>query len=221
LKSSTLGVGVAGVIIIVIAVAFVTLSTSGAGGNSAATASATTETGLTSSAAQGVNQTYIATFVSTSAIETTTTITVTSSTTTSAVQTQPGSSFTYTPSSQVKVLTVSAQVSGAADDQSISFSVTFENMGSGTIYVVGGDASSLNATIESGATSRVVPGPKCEGAVALVPISPGSQFTSNTPGCWSGYSYQVLGPTVQAEMTLSWSGASAGSIEISAQFAVG
>jgi len=200
----------------------------GTGGSTTPSASSTTGTGSVTSSAQGGNQTYIATFVSTTASEATTTTseattmtsTVAVPTSTATTQTQSGSSFTYTPSSQVKVLTVSAQVSGAAGDQSISFSVTFENIGTGTIYVAGGDASALNATIESGAAPRVTSGMKCEGAVALVPISPGGESTSITPGCWSGYSYQVQGPTVQALMTLSWSGANAGSIHISVQFAV-
>jgi hypothetical protein len=220
LKPSTLGAGVA-VVVVVIVVAFVTLPMSGAGGSSTPGASSTTGTGSVTSSAQGGNQTYIATFVSTTTSEATTvTSTVAVSTAASTTQTQSGDSFTYTLSSQVKVLTVSAQVSGPAGDQSISFSVTFENIGTGTIYVAGGDASALNATIVSGATSRATSGLRCEGAVALVPISPGSESTSTTPGCWSGYSYQLQGPTVQAEMTLSWSGANAGTIDISAQFAV-
>ena len=235
MKPSTIGAGVAILIVLLIAVAFVVLSIPGSGGSSTPSVGTTTGTGSTSSSAQGGNQTYIATYVSPTPVVSTTTVlstttasgttttatTVTiTSTTSSELQTQGGSSYTYTSSSQVKILAVSAEVSGVAGDQSISFSVTFENIGSGSIYVAGGDASGINATIESGASSEVSPGPKCEGAVALVPINPGSEFTSTAPGCWSGYSYHVQGPAVQAEITLSWSGANAGSIDISAQFAV-
>ena len=133
-----------------------------------------------------------------------------------------GGSFTYTPSSQVVILSVAATVSGGQGGYlGLVLSVQFENVGSGTIYVLGGAGSSLNATILSGATTAHVKGTECEMAIALVPIGPGEEHTSTTPGCWSGYYYQVSGPgAVQVELTLSWSGSNAGSVDIYAQFDV-
>jgi hypothetical protein len=187
--------------------------------NSGSSSSSPSSGGTTqNSSVQAGNQTYIATYVSslstptaytTSSTSSTssTSVTPSSTSTTSVTSTQSvvtGGSFTYTSSSQVKILYVAATVSSGV----IGFSVQFENVGSGAIYVLSGGGSSLNATITSGASNiRQVSSPRCEIVEALLPVNPGETWSAHAPGCWSGYYYQVLGPgTIQVQMTLTWSG---------------
>jgi hypothetical protein len=119
----------------------------------------------------------------------------------------------------VKVLSVSATVSG---DSAVGFTVQFQNIGSSTIYVLGGGGSSLNSTITTGASYvKEVTGPRCEIAEAIVPVSPGGDWTAVTPGCWSGYHYELLSPgTIGVQLTLTWSGGIGGSLEIYAEFSL-
>lgn len=163
---------------------------------------------------------------STTSATTTSTSYSTVQSTSSSTSEQAGGEYTYTSSSQVKILSVAAQVSGSqGSTQVLVFKVQFENIGSGKIYVQGGGGSSLTASITSGeAVLKQVNGPRCEMVTALVPLNPGENWTSVTPGCWSGYYYQLLGPgTIQVELTLSWysgegPGGNAGSTVITAQF---
>ena len=103
------------------------------------------------------------------------------------------------------------------------FSVRYENIGSTDIYVLEGGGSGLNATVLSG-TSQIqqVRGPMCELAGAMIPLSPGGNATAITPGCWSGFQFQILQPgEVQVLLILSWSngiGKGGGSVSISAAF---
>lgn len=89
----------------------------------------------------------------------------------------------------------------------MTFSVQFKNIGDGDIYVLNGGGSGLNVTVTSGASLlRQVATPRCEIAVAMTPVSPGSSWTSIVPGCWSGYSYELVGSgTIGVEFQLSWS----------------
>jgi hypothetical protein len=179
-----------------------------------------------------VGQTYLATYVSTLATappETTSSAGYSTSSTSFASQTSGGGQFTYTPSPQVKVLSVSALVSGTpSGGQALSFRVSYENIGSGDIYVVGGGGSSLNATFTSGTSLlQRISTPRCEIPEAILSVNPGSDAVSVTPGCWSGYYYEVTSTgTVGVKLTLTWSngtgsGAGAGSIEIYAEFTLG
>jgi hypothetical protein len=127
----------------------------------------------------------------------------------------------------MKLLSVAAGVSGTqSGGQVVTFTVQVQNAGSNTVYVLGGGGSSLNAVITSGSTTiRQTSGPRCEIATTMVPLSPGQRWTARTPGCWSGYSYQLVQPgTIQVQLTLSWSGdsngSSGGSMQIDASFAL-
>jgi hypothetical protein len=166
----------------------------------------------------GGDQTITATYANT--------LNAITSTTTSS-QTTPGGSYTYSPSSPVKILSVQAFANQEAGskNRTLSFSVEFQNVGSSTIYVVSGGGSSLSATILSGpAHSQIALGPKCEIVSAEIAVRTGQNFTSVTPGCWSGYTYQLSQPgTIEVELSLSWStsvttGASGGVTDIMAEF---
>jgi hypothetical protein len=200
----------------------------------------TTNSGTGSYSVQGGNVTIVATQAGTmtrysssiSASTSTTSGTSTSSTTSGSSSSStsssqgPSGSYTYTPSAQVKILSVAALVSkGPSGGEALGFRVTFENVGGGPITVVAGGGSSLNATITSGSAQvSQVAGMKCEIATAMVTVASGQSFTSATPGCWSGFSWQVVQPgTIQVDFTLSWGGSGSagstpGSVEIAAQF---
>lgn len=117
--------------------------------------------------------------------------------------------FTYSPSSPLKVLSVQAFVNenSSGNNKSLSLSVTFQNIGNSTIYVVSGGASGLNATILSGpARAEQTNLVRCEIAAAIVPLSAGNVSTAFTPGCWSQYTYLLLQPgTISVQLTLNWS----------------
>jgi len=242
MKSSTLYRTVAVVaVVVILAVAFAVSQSTGSNMTSLLTSSNSNSgstTAFTTNSIQGGNQTLVATYVSSLSTPTALTTSTTAATTTSAssstmstptsssatsvTSTQSlatGGSFTYTASSQVKVLSVSATVSG---DSIIGFSAQFQNIGSATINVVTGGESSLNSTITTGATNvKVVTGPRCEIAEAMSPVSPGGEWTATTPGCWSGYHYELLGPgTIGVELTLTWSGGAGSSLEIYAEFSL-
>jgi hypothetical protein len=211
------------IVVAILAFAFAMGSLSGliSGGQNSTTSSGSV--GQTTSI-QAANQTVIATQVTALASTTTTSTSTASTISTQTVST--GGSYTYNPSSQVKILSVAATVSGSqAGHQAVTFSVQFENTGTGTIYVLSGGGSSLSSTVTSGQlVVQQVTGPKCEIAIAMGPVSPGGDWTARTPGCWSGYYYQLFGPgTVQVQLTLNWSGnssqgTSSGSLVIDAQF---
>jgi hypothetical protein len=127
-------------------------------------------------------------------------------TTSSSTTTSPGGVFTYSPSnSAVKILSVEADTgSSGSGNQSISFKVGFENVGSSDIYVVQGG---LNATILWGsARTQIVRTPRCMIMEAPIAITPGENASAFTPGCWSGYEHLLLQPgTIEVQLTLSWS----------------
>jgi hypothetical protein len=149
------------------------------------------------------------------------------SSTSSIFQTTPGGQYTYSPSSEVKILSVQAFVSQAGSgEQTLTFSVEFQNIGNSTIYVVTGGRTSLNATILSGPVrTQYAQTAKCQIVSPEIPIGRGGNFTSSTPSCSSGFIYVLLQPgTIEVELTLSWSantstgGVSGGVIDIMAEF---
>ena len=238
--------------LVVVAVLAIALAVQYTGGNLGRTVTSSASSSLTSSGStfstnsvQGGNQTYVATFQSATEESTTATTatsssssasassassstTFSSSITTSGTQSQNnGDSYSYTASSQVRILSVEATVSGSQQGESaVSFWVRYENIGNSDIYVVEGDGSGLNATITSGASLiKEFAGARCMIVVVVGPLSPGSNQTAFTPGCWSGYQFELLEPgTIGVQLTLSWStGLSQGekgSITISAEFAL-
>ena len=242
-KSNALVATVGAVVIIaILALAFAIGPSLGSNGGMATTSSSNSGSGTTSTAnsVQAGNQTYVATYVSTmesapstssstassssSSTAVTSTLSTTASSATSGSQTT-GNSFSYAASSQVKVLSVQALVSGSQPgDATVTFRVTYENIGSGDIYVLEGGGSDLNVTIVSGGSIlQKVTGPRCEIAVAMVPLAPGAQATAITPGCWSGFHYQLMQTgNIQVLMTLGWTSESGqgGSVEITAHFAL-
>jgi len=184
------------------------------------------------------NQTVVAAYVSTlttTNTETTATTTTqaagttTTTTSTTSAQLPPqGGSFTYTPTSQVKVLSVSAEASqGQSGPESLTFAVQFENTGSGPIYVLEGGGSGLTVASLSGpAVTNQSLEFRCVMPAAMAAVNPGENHTSSAPGCWSEYTYLLEQPgTIQVQLVLSWltgnsPGAQAESIQITAEFAL-
>jgi hypothetical protein len=184
------------------------------------TATPTSRNSVQGAGDQTVDATYVTTLNTVSSS--------TSITSNSAKSTSPGGTFTYSPSSPLKILSVQALTSQTGSgSQSVIFNVEFQNAGSSTIYVISGGGSSLNATILSGPV-RTQPSlsPKCEIVSAEIPVGVGQNFTSSTPGCWSGYTYQLLqSGTIEVELTLSWSsgfstGGASGVTDIIAEFSL-
>jgi len=218
---------VVAILIVVLALSFGFPGSRGEGSTSSATNS-----GTQTSSVQGENRTVVATYVtslSSSTDSSTTASTVsTASSTTSVTTTQPPSgvgSFTYTPSSQVKVLSVTATVfADQGGKGGVGFSVEFQNIGASPIYVLSGGGSGLNVTVTSG-TSVVESsnGIRCELVEVIGPLNAGANSTAIAPGCWSGYTFQLVQPgMVGVKMTLTWangtSGGVSGSVEIDAEF---
>ena len=176
--------------------------------------SLTTATSTTSGSTSGALQTQ-----STSTEGTATSLTSSPSELTSSSQTETTEeTFAYS-SSQVKILSVAAtQYESGGNNTDLVLSVQFQNVGNGTIYVSAGAASSLNATIVSGAVEKVHSSVGCSMAIALVPVGPGEVHSSTAPTCEEG-SYQVQGTgMVEFDLTLAWSGSNPGSIAFTAQF---
>ena len=176
---------------------------------------ATTGTGTSSTAC-----------TSTTAESTASTSSQSSSTTTPASTTE--GSFSSTPSSPVKVLSVAASTSQGAGQTAVSFAVTYENVGQSDVYTVVGCGSGLVASLPPGTTvlQKVTQGPVCLCDEAMTPVSPGQNRTSYTPGCWSGYQFLLVHPgTAQVDFTLSWGSNSTfqqgGQTNITAYFAFG
>ncbi len=173
------------------------LNASGTTSSQSLTNSYSVETSSTTSVATSANTMIRAN--TTSSFSTTS-----NSSTVTPVPTQ--GSFTYSPNSNVKILSVEAYTSQyGTENQSISFLINFENVGNDTIYVVRGGGSGLNATILSGNVKEVST-VRCDIAEAPSPVAPGSNSSVTTPGCWSGYNLVISQPgTIQVQLTLSWS----------------
>ena len=159
-----------------------------------------TTTGTTSSS-YTTTSTHCTTSQSTSS--TTTTVTATSTSATSTV-----GSYTYSPSSPVKVTFVQATTYQDGNRSTVSFAVSFENVGSYTVYTAAGCGSGLTASLAPGSQvlEKVASGPVCLCAEIMAPVDPGQNRTATTPGCWSGYQFLLVHPgTVQVDFVLSWS----------------
>lgn len=117
--------------------------------------------------------------------------------------------FTYSPSSPIKVDSVTATIDqGQNGTQGVVFQVVYTNVGEFPVYVLGGCGSGLSASIAGSQTvlRRVTGGPLCDCAAIVLTLQTGDNHTATNPGCWSGYDYQLIGHgTVTMNMTLDWS----------------
>ena len=141
---------------------------------------------------------------------TTSTTTTSFTTTSSTVSTTSASSFSFSPSAPIQVLSVSAQTTkdDATGKVYLTLSAAYKNIGSEAVYVTRGCGSSLTATISSTSVIAENQGVRCLCAEFIAALNPGESGSALTPGCWSGVIYQVVHPgTIAVEMTLSyWNG---------------
>jgi len=118
--------------------------------------------------------------------------------------------FTYSPSLPVKVESVQATVyANSAGVRTIVFSVTFVNDGTSPIFIEGGCGGSLSSAVASGSgvVERVNSTVFCFCPAFIRSMAPGTGAIATGPGCWSGYSYRVIGSgPVEAYLVLRWSG---------------
>ena len=160
-----------------------------------------------------------------------TTETISTSCTSSTSQTTTylaNGTFTASSQSPVRVDYVRANVySGQNGAKTLRFELGFTNVGNHTIYLIRGCGSSLNSTITSGngvirTNTDVV---RCLCAEGPSGVDPGTSQAAVTPGCWSGYSYEVVrSGTFTAQLTLGWSanstpGSQSGYVTVVANFA--
>ena len=140
----------------------------------------------------------------------TTTATTSFTTTSSTVSTTSASSFSFSPSAPLQVLSVNAQTTkdNATGKVYLTLYVAYKNIGSEAVYVTRGCGSALTAAISSTSVIAEISGVRCLCAEFMAALNPGDSGSALTPGCWSGVTYQVLHPgTISVEMTLSyWSG---------------
>ncbi len=117
--------------------------------------------------------------------------------------------FTYSPIGQVKIDYVHAILTPSAYGwKRVSFVVNFTNTGLSPIYVVAGCGSPLTSYATSGGAivQRVQGGPRCLCAEGLTSMQQDTSSTAIDPGCWSGYSYMLMGSgTFYARINLFWS----------------
>ncbi|MDA4121935.1 MAG: hypothetical protein OK456_01995 [Thaumarchaeota archaeon] len=134
-----------------------------------------------------------------------TTSTVSSSTTSSNVT---SGSFTYSPAGPVKIDSVQATTAQEDGVTRVTFQVLFENTGTSPIYVLAGCSGGLSSSIpaNSSVIKQTTGGPLCDCAAVILALDDGQNHTSISPGCWSGYYYDLVGSgTVEANFTLNWS----------------
>ena len=135
------------------------------------------------------------------------TTTTQSSTTSSVTATTPQGSFSYSPSSPVKVDSVTASTYQGSNGTMVTFAVAYENVGNSDIYYLAGCGSSLVATLAPGsdAIKQVRGGPVCLCAEAIMRLPPGGNRTAVTPGCWTVDKFLLVHPgTVQVDFALYW-----------------
>jgi hypothetical protein len=137
---------------------------------------------------------------------TSTTSESTSVTTLSSAVAVQSSSFTYSPQSPAEVQSVQAIVDKDQNgDSFVYFSVVFMNNGNAPVYVTGGCGGTLSATIVSPMAKQIRGGPLCECMEFIGSVNPGQNHTAITPGCWSGYRYELTGSgTMQVILTLDY-----------------
>ena len=140
----------------------------------------------------------------------TTTATTSFTTTSSTVSMTSASSFSFSPSAPLQVLSVNAQTTkdNATGKVYLTLYVAYKNIDGEAVYVARGCGSALTAAISSTSVVAENPGVRCLCAEFMAALNPGDSGSALTPGCWSGVTYQVLHPgTISVEMTLSyWSG---------------
>lgn len=158
---------------------------------------------------------------------TSTTSTYSASSSSTSSSSVGGGSYSYTNSSQVEVISVAAVLSqGQGGSEVVTFSVQAKNVGSGDIYVLAGGGSSLNSTIVSGnSLVSTVKSPRCGILEAMIPIAPSGDWASSSPGCWSGFQYQLQQQgTIEVLLELTWTSGttqgSSNSLVIDATFAL-
>jgi hypothetical protein len=151
--------------------------------------------------------------------------TTSASTTTTTSTASTTSSFTYTPTSPVKIDSVTATVTSDQNGtRYVNFEVLFENVGTVPIFVAGGCGSGLSESVANSSVIQKVRevAPLCACAEFIMSLDQGQNHTSTDPGCWSGYRYQLLqSGSFTANLTLNWTASgqsSKGQTSISAKF---
>jgi len=190
------------VIAVLAGAAYYSTSSPGTVTSSSTTATSTScETATSSSSTSSGSSSSVASSTSSSS---TTTITASSSSTTAT-----NSSFTFAPSSPVRIDSVTATTAVQSNGSVfVTFQVLFENDGGAPIYVLGGCGGGLSSSISgsSSVLSRVPGGQLCDCAAIVVTLDQGQNHTSTNPGCWDGYNYELVGHgPVTMNMTLQWS----------------
>lgn len=157
---------------------------------------------------------YLAAFAGPSGTGTTTTTMSPNPGGSTTSQLGAAASFTYSPSSPVRIDSVTDSLYSGSKGEVVTFRVNYTNVGSGDIYYVNGCGSSLVADVPSSSAvlQKVSGGPVCLCDEVLTPLAPGKGASATTPGCWSGYSFVLVGHgAVQVELTISWGQAQSGS----------
>ncbi len=161
---------------------------------------------------QKINQTTITSTIK-STITSTITVTTTSASTVTPTNMTSGS-FTYSPSSPLKIQSVQAIVSRAENgDRYVTFTVELKNTSNSTIYIVGGCGSGLylSTPADSAVLQEISSGPVCLCPEFIMPLYQGQNHTSTVPGCWSGYAVKLLSSgMVTVNLTQYWSTESSG-----------
>src|SRR3989442_3693231 len=105
----------------------------------------------------------------------TTTMSTSFTTTSSNVSTTSASSFSFSPSVPLQVLSVSAQTTKdtGAGKVYLTLYVAYKNIGGEAVYVTRGCGSSLSATIISTSVIAGNPGVRCLSAEAIAARKPG------------------------------------------------
>lgn len=146
----------------------------------------------------------------TSVVTVATTDSVTSTTSTGSSSAVSGS-YSFSPASPILVQSVDAVTTRTQNGYAyVTFAATFENIGNYPIYVVGGCGSGLSSSIsDSSVIRKISSGPLCACADFVMELEHGQDHTSTTPGCWSGYDYELIQPgTVTVNLTQYWSSGS-------------
>jgi hypothetical protein len=97
---------------------------------------------------------------------------------------------------------------GQNGTRDVVFQVVFTDDGDSPVYVMGGCAGGLSSSVVGDQTvvKQVTGGPLCDCAAMILTLQTGQNHTSVNPGCWSGYSYRLVGHgSVTMNMTLNWS----------------
>jgi hypothetical protein len=108
----------------------------------------------------------------------------------------------------VKIASVEASTAQQEGAVRVTFQMLFENVGTTTIYVLGGCGGGLTSSIDgdSSVIQQTAGGPLCDCAAIVLALEAGQNHTSTNPGCWSGFYYDLVGSgTFTMNFTLNWS----------------